>query len=135
MCSKIKQTKKIPRASSCFFPEPGGRPLFLLVGGSEAAPAVPLPESAAWAKELADEEIGVDDKPKAMLPSGAYFLGLPRFFLAESTLNLIPEDDGGDPSKTPSEEGGLGCWRGGATELNGKPEPAGDILGLIIVME
>jgi hypothetical protein len=53
--------------------------------------------------------MGVGDKPKAMLPSGVYFLGLPRFFLAGSILNLIPEEDvGDDPSKAPS---GLDCSR------------------------
>lgn len=116
-------------------PDPGGLPLFRLEGSSEAMPGVPPPESP-WTMELGEDDIGVGDNPKAMLPSGVYFLGLPRFFFADSILNLIPEEEGGDdPSKAPSEESGLGCGRGGPTELKGKPTAAvGGMLGLIILI-
>lgn len=128
---------KLPKASSCFLPEPGGLPLFRLEEGSEATPGVPVPPpDSAWTNEFGEEEIGVGDNPNAMLPSGVYFLGLPRFFFAGSILNLIPVEEGGDdPSKRPSEEGGLDCGRGGQTELKGKPAAAvGGMLGLIILI-
>lgn len=109
---------QLPKASSCFFPEPGGLPLCFLEGCSDAT-STPLPAPPPESARPADMVVG--DKPKAMLPSGVYFLGLPRFFLAGSILNPIPEEEvGDDPSRAPS---GLDCSRWADIALKGKPPP------------
>lgn len=63
--------------------------------------------------------------PNAMLPSGVYFLGLPRFFFPGSMLNRS-EDGEGDPSKPMAEKESKGfggcccdCGGGGAREPKG----------------
>lgn len=57
-------------AKRCFLPEPGGRPLPRFCRGEKGVPG-------------AEAESGA--KAKAMLPSGPYFRGLPRFFFMESS--------------------------------------------------
>ena len=89
------QKVQVPRASSCFFPDPGGRPLLRFAGGSEED-RVPV----ASTRPAADET-GVGDKPSAMLPSGAYFLGRPLFFLEVSML----KPQGRKPDDDPSPKG------------------------------
>jgi hypothetical protein len=95
--------------------------------------------AAAAAEE---EEIGVGAKPRAMLPSGEYFLGRPLFFLAaaDDASMLKPGClNGDDPSKGLAFELVLLLlwWLGETTELKGNrlAEGGGIIapeLGLII---
>lgn len=101
-----------PSASSCFFPEPGGRPRWRLAEGSEADPAAPPPPPPESAREPGDWAVVANRN--AMLPSGVYFLGRPRFFLAGSMLKLPPPVlNEGDPSNTPpcgkESSGCFGC--------------------------
>lgn len=83
---------KVPKASSCFFPDPGGRPRLRFAGGSEED-RVPV----ASIRPAADDT-GVGAKPRAMLPSGAYFLGRPLFFLEGSMLKEQGRKADEDPS-------------------------------------
>lgn len=71
------QDERVPRASSCcFFPEPGGRPRRFGAGGSDEYPeAEPPPAGETSARD--------------MLPSGPYFLGLPRFFFTGSLMLMV----------------------------------------------
>ncbi|WVZ26026.1 hypothetical protein V8G54_004570 [Vigna mungo] len=92
--NQTQKQQELPRASSCFFPDPGGRPRCFFAGASaEAVPAdsPPIPPPEATAEE-GGGEAWVGARPRAMLPSGEYFRGRPRFFLA-SEHGFIGEEE------------------------------------------
>jgi len=105
--TKKKQEQELPRASSCFFPDPGGLPRCFFAGASADAvpaesPALPPPAAAE-----AGGEVWVGARPRAMLPSGEYLRGRPRFFLAREQ-GFIGEEE---PSY--AAEAGKGSDEGG----------------------
>nr|GMD79396.1 hypothetical protein GW17_00027932 [Ipomoea batatas]GMD81158.1 hypothetical protein GW17_00027932 [Ipomoea batatas]GMD82203.1 hypothetical protein GW17_00027932 [Ipomoea batatas]GME05165.1 hypothetical protein GW17_00027932 [Ipomoea batatas] len=67
-----------------------------------AALLVPVPPAeSAWAGPIEEiGETGVGERPRAMPPSGEYFLGRPLFFLAGSSMpNPEAAALGDDPSE------------------------------------
>lgn len=97
----VKPTPAAPKASSCFFEELGGLPRAFLDGFSEDVPSTspPPPESVFVGTTEEIGVTGVGERPKAMLPSGEYFLGRPLFFLAGSMLNPVVAALGDDASE------------------------------------
>lgn len=78
----VRYIAALPKSPNCCFrPEPGGLPLPFFRKTEGTSPPVigetPLPDCAA------DNDVG-EIIPEFAEPSGAYFLGLPRFLLAGS---------------------------------------------------
>jgi hypothetical protein len=117
--------------------EPFGRPLFFIptgatpsavpaagIGDGEKGPKVPGAGSAG---------LGTGTNASAMEPSSPYFLGRPRFFLAESSMLFTRK--AGEPLPPAAAESGTGAppptgWYvsvGGGAELTGakKGVPSG----------
>ena len=114
-----QKEKQVPSASNCLFPEPEGLPLCFFAGAS--ADGVP-PESPPPDTAVDEGDACVVANPRAMLPSGEYFLGRPLFFLASPPS----AEHGFIADEAPPLKGSEGlAGGGGAAEPKGNRAVAG----------